>query len=731
MAVQMVNTFYRLDGVGSTMVWLSQNSAMPRLLYWADTLPPSLDLEALALASTRPVPHGGLDVEEVISWLPEPGRGFTDSPGLVLRRGQVLLDTQFQLTHASRTPTGWTFVLHDVASAAGLTLSIQVDAANGVFSANASLVNAGADDLQVDFMASLSIPVPAHFQTRLFMGGRWANEFQTRQETIHTDGGAAWLQESRVGRTSHHAYPGIFLLERTHAGANPDGGGDHGVDADSGDTWSVQLAWSGNHRLLMQPCRLGGLQLQIGELLLAGEVSLPTGARHICPTAHLARSSHGLSEVSRRWHQFIRSRLQRPVKPPRPVQFSTWEATYFDHDMKRLKALASAAAALGIERFVLDDGWFTGRHNDRAGLGDWMPCPVRYPEGLAPLASHCLTLGMAFGLWVEPESINRDSALFRAHPQWVLGGATASQPLGRHQFVLNLGLPEVRAHLMERFSALLQSAPISFLKWDMNRDMTHAAGADGNVGARAHVLGLYQLMDALRAGHPALEIESCASGGARADLGILPRVERIWLSDCNDPLVRQRSQRGFLRFMPPELMGAHVGDALSHTTQRSASIAVRTLSALFGHFGVEADLLAMPQADHAMLKAAIQVYKAERLWLHDGIVMPLPHQDPAICAVLAQSRDGSRALVSVVALALPRNAISEPLRVPGLKLGADYRVDLHPLWQAPQWYAKQVSAFHAGAALTLPTQALASSGLSLPPLLPGQGILIQLDLIRH
>lgn len=706
----MSNAYFRLDGGESTLVLMSTAQSMPRLLYWSNALDNSQNLDMLALACERCLPHGGLDVAEQVSWLPEAGRGFTDCPGLELRRGQCRLDTQFLMTQALRTPTGWQFELADAACQALLTLRLDVDAETGVFSAQVSLLNDGADALQVDSLISMALPVPAHFQTRMSLTGRWAHEFQPVLEPIAGTGGA-WLQESRVGRTSHHAYPGLALM--SHSGG--------------GECWGAQLAWSGNHRLLLQPQRLGGVQLQLGELLLGGEVQLAPTERHVSPAVHFVRSAVGSNDLSQRWHRFIRSQLQRRSKPVRPVQFSTWEATYFDHDAQKMSKLVHLAAELGVERFVLDDGWFAGRHDDHSGLGDWQPCPLRYPDGLAPLANHCQSLGMQFGLWVEPESVNRASHLFKAHPEWVLGGATQWQPLGRHQYLLNLGLAQVRAHLFEQLDGLLRSAPISFLKWDMNRDVTHAGGADGRAGVRAHVMGVYQLIDSLRAAHPNLEIESCASGGARADLGMVSRCERIWVSDSNDPLVRQRSQRGYFQFLPPEMMGVHVGDTQSHATQRASSMALRTLNALFGHFGVEADLTQMSAEDKSFLRAAIAVYKAERDWLHQGAITCIDHPDPALSAVMALAQNRQRALVSVVALDVARDAIAAALRLPDLPGTAIYRVSLHPLWQPKSFYAKQVSTFHLGEPIELAAQILRSTGISLPPLLCGQGILIQLD----
>jgi alpha-galactosidase len=707
----MSDSFHRLDGAGQTMVWMALAGTMPRLLYWGDALPDTTDLGALAQACEPALPHGGLDVAEVVSWLPEPGRGFTDAPGLALRRGDRHLYTQFLLQAVVPVPCGWRFELEDADCGLGLELSVQMCPCTGVVSAAVTLENRGTDALSVDALAAVTVPVPAQLQERQSLGGRWADEFRVSREPL---GSAAWVQESRVGRTSHHAFPGVTLMTP-------------GADASTGEAWSVQLAWSGNHRLLIQRCRLGGTQVQAQELLLPGEQTLQPAQRHTTPTAHLARTRLGLRDLSLRWHRFVRRNVVSRLQSPRPVQFNTWEATYFNHDEARLAALARAAAHLGIERFVLDDGWFVGRTSDSAGLGDWYPCPRRYPQGLAPLAQLCQRLGMSFGLWVEPEGLSPDSDLFRQHPDWALAVPGRAQPLGRHQLVLNLGLPQVRQHLMQRLSELLESAPISFLKWDMNRDMTHAAGADGRAGARAHVQGLYELLDMLRERFPALEIESCASGGGRADLAILRRTHRVWTSDCNDPVERQRIQRGFLSFLPPELMGAHVGDARSHTTGRVCGMGLRTLSAMFGHFGVEADLLAMPEAEQVELQAAIAFHKTERVWLHEAQITPIDHPDPAVSAVWALSADGARGLLSVAAVDRMATAIPASLRLPGLQPETLYELTLQAPWGPPEQVGKRAGVLHRpDGALTLPGRAWATTGLSLPLLHPGTGAMWRL-----
>ena len=706
---------FRLDALGQTLVWCAHKGDMPLLLYIGETLPLDAELDTLVLATQLPLPHGALDVPERVTWLPEPGRGFTDMPGLLLRRGQQQIYTQFTLDAAQRLAEGWCFTLSDAAAALALTLNLSIDTDTGVCSAWCELHNHGREPLAVDRLMSLALPVPAHFSQRLSLGGRWAQEFALTRAPV---GDASWHRASRLGRSSHHAYPGVLLMSE-------------GAGSAQGEVLSLQLECSGNHEMTLQGCRLGGVQLQAGALLLPGEVTLAPGASQRSASVHLAWGGAGLRELSTRWHRFVRTRVlpRSLAAAPRLVQFNSWEATYFNHDAQRLRDLAAAAAAVGVERFVLDDGWFVGRRDDRAGLGDWSACPERYPQGLLPLAQHCQQLGMRFGLWVEPEGVNADSALYRAHPDWVLGDATRSavqQPLGRHQFVLNFGLAAVRENLLAQLHALLQSAPIDFLKWDMNRDMTLANGPDGCAGVAAHLHGVHDVMQRLRQAHPALEIETCASGGGRADLGMLRHCERVWVSDNNDPLERQRIHAGFLTLLPAAVMGAHVGDARCHGTGAVTSIGLRTLTALFGHMGVEANLLDMPEVDREALRAAIAFYKSERDWMHAGDASTIDSPDPALVALLARSARGDRALLSVVALASTASAQLAPLRVHGLLRDARYEVRMHPLWTPNPRAGKTAAPLQSGETLCLTGQLLASAGIALPLLGPGGAVLYQL-----
>jgi alpha-galactosidase len=366
---------------------------------------------------------------------------------------------------------------------------------------------------------------------------------------------------------------------------------------------------------------------------------------------------------------------------------NTWEAVYFDHDLDTLTVLAEQAATIGVERFVLDDGWFGSRRNDSSGLGDWYVSDTVWPGGLRPLAEVVRGLGMEFGLWVEPEMVNPDSELARAHPDWLLapsprpGHGVDEDRLPRpwrRQMVLDVGRPDAYAYLLERLSSLIDEIGVSYFKWDHNRDLLESLhpGPDGArvAGVREQTLALYALLDELRARHPGLEIESCASGGARVDLGILERTDRVWASDTNDALERQSIQRWTGLLLPPDLVGCHVGPPVAHTTHRAASLAFRCITALFGHAGIEWDITTCTPDESAALASWAALYKQLRGLLHTGDVVRADHPDPGAWLHGVVSADRREAVFGYVRLVTSPDATPGRLRLPGLDPALDYEV---------------------------------------------------------
>ena len=554
-------------------------------------LPPLADLRAPASFS--------LDAPPAMTALPLAGLGWFGPSALGVRdaagRALPLAFTDWTVTAAADS-----LVIggRDALSGIACTLIIRRLSGDGIEMAM-RVENCGHQPVLVDHLASALLPVPDGLARIIAWGGRHNAEFAESETAMPAHG---WQRETRLGLPGHGGPCAALLLGK--------GSGWH-----VGPALAVQLAWSGDARLLIEADEDGGHLLRAEAVMQPGELRLAPGAAHEAPPLLLAWSAQGRNGAMAAMHDAVRSLLAWPggTMTPRPVHLNSWEACYFDHDEGRIRRLAQAAAAIGVERFILDDGWFAGRDDDRAGLGDWTPDPRKYPAGLAPLADHVRGLGMQFGLWVEPEMVNPESALARAHPDWVLAWPDRPMPTARHQWVLDLRQAAVRDHLFATLDALLRGAAIDYLKWDHNRALAPPGGA-------AQVAGLYDLLARLRAAHPHVEIESCAGGGGRIDAGIARFSHRFWTSDNVDALARIPIQRGFLALMPPELMGAHVGASPSHATGRSQPLGVRAAIAAQGHFGVELDPEALTAAERAELAGWIAWWKDWRATIHGGQV---------------------------------------------------------------------------------------------------------------
>ncbi|MCF6473072.1 alpha-galactosidase [Nonomuraea sp. MG754425] len=565
-----------------------------------------------------------------------------------------------------------------------------------------TVTNAAASPYRVAGLMCV-LPVPERAGELLDFTGRWALEKVPQRREF---GQGVWSRENRRGRTGHDA-TGLLVA------------GTGGFGFRSGEVWAVHAGWSGDHVHYAERVAEGVALLGAGELLEPGEVVLAEGESYRTPWVFFAWSGGGLDDASARLHGHLRA---RPL-PVRPVTLNNWEATYFDHGLPRLLELAGKAAAAGIERFVLDDGWFRHRRHDRAGLGDWYVDEGVWPDGLRPLADRVRELGMQFGLWFEPEMVNPDSDLARAHPDWILGHAERMPPPHRHQQVLDLARPEVYAYLLERLDALVGEYALDYIKWDHNRDIAEPVH-DGVPGVRAQTLAAYRLLDELRERHPRLEIESCSSGGARIDYGVLARTDRVWTSDSNDALDRQSIQRWTGLLVPPERLGCHVGAPRDHCTGRVLPLAFRAATALFGHMGVEWDLTAASQEELDELATWIALHKRLRPVLHAGRVVRADHPDPS--ALLHGVVLPERAVYAYVQLS-SRTAITPgPLRLPGLDPEAVYEVRL--AGPAPERTAlPEWAATPDGGPVRLSGAVLGELGLPAPALRPATALVVELE----
>ncbi|MBC7590601.1 MAG: alpha-galactosidase, partial [Salinibacterium sp.] len=568
----------------------------------------------------------------------------------------------------------------------------------GLLVTRATVINRGATAFTVA-RVGITLPIPPRAREVLDVTGRWSFERRPqRRELAH----GSWSRQTRHGRNGHDS-PEILAA------------GSPGFGFRSGEVWALHLAFSGDHDLYAESHPTGRSVLGAAELLAPGEITLAPGESYSSPQILAAWSVEGLDGISERFHTWARRR--RPVGT-RPVILNTWEAVYFDHDLERLSSLAGVAASVGVERFVLDDGWMTGRIDDTRALGDWTVDPERWPGGLNPIIDHVHSLGMDFGLWVEPEMVSLDSKVARAHPDWVLTGSPRRLPQPwRNQFALDLANPDAFDSVLAQLCDMLDHYDIAYLKWDQNRDL---------LGGSTHrqTLATWRLMAELNSRYPSLEIESCSSGGGRTDLGVLQFTDRVWASDTNDPVERQRIQRYTSIVLPPEVIGSHLGAAVAHTTGRQTDLGFRLATAFFGSAGIEWDLTQSSPAELASIATWIIAYKNHRALLHSGTVVRADPADPAMEVHGVVAIDGSEAIFAAVCLEAPRDAVSTGMLLPGLDPGADYRVEPIDLG-APVRYFHAIPPWLADGGATLSGFALSSIGLAWPPLQAQQALVLR------
>jgi len=695
----------RFDAADATLIFACAKGAPVSILYWGGALHADTDCAELEGLFARQGMHGVADVALPLSLAMEPGLGHPMFRGFAAHRAGKDWGSLFEVGAVELREGGAKIICRDESTRLGLEYEIDFDARTGVLRIRSTLTNYGATPLDVSNMMTACLPVPDGMTDIIGFTGRWTQEFT--QERVARNA-ATYLRENRSGRTSHFSYPAILLAATD-------------TNESTGDVYGFHLAFSGNHCIRVDSLTDGRGLVSLGALLLPGEVRLVPGETYASPEIVAAYSGQGLSKLSRKFHDHVRTKLLSPEMraKPRPVHYNTWEAVYFDHDVEKLKELATRAAEIGVERFVLDDGWFGGRRHDRAGLGDWTVSRDVYPDGLGPLVDHVTGLGMEFGLWFEPEMVNPDSDLYRAHPDWVLGLEGVEQIPFRSQLALDISRPEVADYLFHAIDAILRDHDISYIKWDMNRDLSHPGDSSGVPRAFAQVGALYALLDRVRHAHPYVEIESCSSGGARADMGVLAHSDRVWTSDSNDALDRQVIQRGASFFLPLEVLGCHVGPAKCHVTGRRLSMEMRAATALMGHMGLELNLLTERTADLDVLKNAIDLHKKHRALLHNGDVFRLDSA-PQLIASGVIARDKSEAIYSVAYVASDAKVLPGRFQFTGLDPQRSYRLQL--IWPSDWQAIKGPSAIETldlnGEGAIFSGAALVHGGLQLPHAFP-------------
>ena len=639
---------WTLEDARQSFVLAAKRTRLPQVVYWGPRLPEGEDVSSFLAAGELDVTGGMLDENPDLSILPEATRTFPGQPGLIVHSagGRPIL-SKFCFESEEVTPNAVTLRYRDEGNSLTYTARFEIDPETHILTTRSYL---DADSpVHLHWLANPVVPAPQLSDEMIDISGKWCGEFQLNR--------TAWspgirYRENRTGRSGHEHFPALIVPGK-------------GATNTQGEAWAFHYGWSGGHRMIAEELPDGRRQIQFGHA--TGLMAEPMQEFASAPL-YMAYSDTGLNGCAVAFQRHVRDRIVCWPQPdrPRPVHYNCWEAVYFKHELPVLKDIAERAAKLGAERFVLDDGWFGTRDDDTRSLSDWEVDRRKYPEGLHPLIDHVHDLGMSFGIWFEPEMINPDSDVFRANPDWALGGE--DQILGRGQMAIDMGNPDVRDFIYTQMEAILKEYPIDYIKWDHNRVLPYPD--------QAQTQGSYALIDRLRAAFPDIEIESCASGGGRIDFGILQRTQRVWLSDSNDALERLEMQHNAALFLPAAITGSHVGPRLSHTSGRDLDIRFRAWVAAQRHMGFEMDPRELTDEETRVLSEVTAWWKANRDWMMAADILRLDAADPAIMAEQQMAQDASRFVVFAGQTETSRQITPRPLRLTGLDPNATYRIAL-------------------------------------------------------
>jgi alpha-galactosidase len=679
------------------------------VLYWGKKLG-AIDksaAESIRAARTKPAFHGGLDVAPGNLILREHARGWIGHPALRGHRGGVNASNAFAVTSAVQKDQSMIAVFTD--AIAGIEIEITYTLTpSDILLMDAKVTNTAEGDYFLDHFLYW-LPLAEQANEVLDFYGHWTKERQPQRRSI--DYGLL-AREGFEGRSGHD-----YTI--TQVALN------HATGFRHGEAWSLAMAWSGNNIHHVERLIDGHKSIGAGEYLLPGEVILKKGESYVAPRAIATFSDRGLDGVTNNHYSWIRSRSNHITKVrPRPLTLNMWEAVYFDHNEEVIRKMVDKAADIGVERVVLDDGWFGSRRNDRAGLGDWVVSKDAWPNGLGPIIKYINDKGIEFGLWFEGEMVNRDSDLYRAHPDWILQEPGRLPIEGRWQQVLDLTKEGAYNHVLNQVDAVLSEYNIAYIKWDHNRHLTDPI-SDGRPVVRKQTEAIYRLFDELKNRHPGLEIESCSSGGGRIDLGMIEHADRFWTSDQNDPLERQQIQRWTGLVIPPEFLGTHVGPTVGHQMHRTHSISFRALNALFGHAGIEWDISEADAKEAQTLKAYISFYKKHRDLLHSGTVVRSDEIVGNAQLYGTVSLDKKEAIFTYMQLTSLDNFGPLLTTFDGLDKETTYRITVVEDLSADDFIQKRAPGWWP--ALNLTGDQLAHVGLQLPVLKPESGLLFHIQ----
>ena len=664
---------FRLDGGNSTYAFGVNERGDLQPLYWGgrlgahDSIPPAHSFPEMASfdspATTTPQEYAG--------W----GAGLFTEPALKVSFADGNRDLVLHfLKIASSSSNSAEIVLKDISREIYVTLAYSMDSESGILARSASIENREKQPVLIEQAAFAQWTLPPAHYTLSYLTGRWAGEWTLNQELIQ---GGARVLESRRGSTGHQANP-WFAISR-------EGGRDTATAADEehGEVWFGALAWSGSWRMTVEHTQLDALRVTGGFNPFDFGYKLKPGEHLDTPIFYAGYSAHGLGGASRLLHHFELAHIlpQAPDPKPRPVIYNSWEATEFKVDEAGQMALAEKAASIGVDRFVMDDGWFGKRNTDHAGLGDWYVNPEKFPHGLKPLIDKVHSLGMDFGLWVEPEMVNPDSDLYRKHPDWVLNFSGRPRSESRNQVVLSLARPDVRDYIEGFLDKLLTDNDIAFLKWDYNRNWSEPGWEQVPADEQKRVYvefvrNLYSILANLRKKHPKVEIESCSGGGGRVDLGILHYTDEVWPSDNTDPFDRILMQDGFTYAYTPQIMMAWVTDSPHWLNGRSTSLAYRMLSSMQGSLGIGANLNHWGDEDFATAKRLIAAYHSVQKTIVQGDLYRLmnPRDNSELSVTETVSNDKGQAVVFAFVNATNKGRGFPLLQLRGLDPTAEYKL---------------------------------------------------------
>jgi alpha-galactosidase len=662
-----------LNAGESTYVVGINEQHMPQTLYWGPALPKDAVLPRAHSAPERASfdPSIGTTQLEYPAW----GQGLFTEPALKVDspNGDRTLVLIYESAKVSSSQLE--IVLHDSFQPIRVHLFYQTYG-EGILARWSRIENTGKDPFHIEQAASATWNLPAGEDYSLsWLTGQWGGEWQLHTAPLAT---GSQVLESRRGSTGHQANP-WFAIGRQGE-----------TTEESGPVWFGELGWSGSWRMNVESTSLHQVRVTAGYNPFDFAYQLKPGESLETPKFYAGYTAHGQGEASRALHSFQLAQIlpTHPNPKPRPVIYNSWEATEFAVNEAGQMALADKAAKLGVERFVVDDGWFGQRNSDHAGLGDWYVNKTKFPNGLKPLIDHVHTLGMDFGLWVEPEMINPDSDLYRAHPDWAMHFPDRQRSESRNQLVLNLARPEVKEYIFTFLDKLVTDNDIAFLKWDYNRNWSEPGWAEAAGSTPEHpdvtaqkeiyvryIDNLYDVLAKLRSKHPKLEIESCSGGGGRVDLGILRYTDEVWPSDNTDALDRLTIQDGFTHAYTPETMAAWVTDVPNFLNKRSIPLQFRFLSAMQGALGIGSNLTKWTPDEMDTAKRLTAFYKTVRTTVQHGrlyrLERPEGHESSQVQYV---AQDGSQSVLFAYLHSQHYGLVQTLIRLRGLNPASNYRI---------------------------------------------------------